>query len=311
VSAPPSSIPMLATFAPALFVILWSTGFVVARAITPYADPNLFLIARFGGTAALFACVALAARAPWPRGREIGKHLFAGALLQGVYLGAGYWAVAQGLSVGVMALLGALQPLLTAAFAARLFGERLPPRRWTGMALGLAGVVLVLSPKLLAATHAAHAASGALANAAAHSHASPLLVVLVAVVSVGSITAGTLYQKTSLAQADIRSASAVQNAGAAIVAVALALVLGETRWIASPTLWFSLAWGIAMLSGAGVTLLVWMVRNGDAARATALLFLAPPLAALESWLLFGETLTAVQMAGFGVALAGVLIARRA
>ena len=304
---------MLATFAPTLFVVLWSTGFVVARAIAPYADPNLFLLARFTGTAALFAIVALVMRAPWPRGREIGKHLFAGALLQGVYLGAGYWAVAQGLSAGVMALLGALQPLLTAAVAARMFGERLPPRRWSGMSLGLAGVVLVLSPKLYAAMHAA---GGAIADAAAatmntHAHANPLLVVIVAVVSVGSITAGTLYQKTSLAHADIRSASAVQNLGAAIVAAVLALVLGETRWIATPTLWFSLAWGIAMLSGAGVTLLVWMVRHGDAARATALLFLAPPLAALESWLLFGETLTPMQMAGFGVALVGVLIARRA
>ncbi|MEM5421323.1 MULTISPECIES: DMT family transporter [Paraburkholderia] len=304
---------MLATFAPTLFVFLWSTGFVVARAIAPYADPNLFLLARFAGTAALFTIVALVMRAPWPRGREIGKHLFAGALLQGVYLGAGYWAVAQGLSAGVMALLGALQPLLTAAIAARTFGERLPPLRWTGMSLGLAGVVLVLSPKLYAAMHAG---GGAIADAAAatapmHAHANPLLVVVVAVVSVGSITAGTLYQKTSLAQADIRSASAVQNLGAAIVAAVLALVLGETRWIATPTLWFSLAWGIAMLSGVGVTLLVWMVRHGDAARATALLFLAPPLAALESWLLFGETLTPVQMAGFGVALAGVLLARRA
>ncbi|MEX3941884.1 DMT family transporter [Paraburkholderia sp. BR10937] len=301
---------MLATFAPTLFVFLWSTGFVVARAIAPYADPNLFLLARFAGTAALFTIVALVMRAPWPRGREIGKHLFAGALLQGVYLGAGYWAVAQGLSAGVMALLGALQPLLTAAVAARMFGERLPPRRWSGMSLGLAGVVLVLL------SAAMHAAGGAIADAAAattvtHAHASPLLVVVVAVVSVGSITAGTLYQKTSLAQADIRSASAVQNLGAAIVAAVLALVLGETRWIAAPTLWFSLAWGIAMLSGAGVTQLVWMVRHGDAARATALLFLAPPLAALESWLLFGETLTPVQMAGFGVALAGVLLARRA
>ena len=177
------------------------------------------------------------------------------------------------------------------------------------MALGLAGVVLVLSPKLYAAMHAA---SGAIADTAAgQRHAHPLLVVIVALAAVGSITAGTLYQKTSLAQADIRSASAVQNAGAAIVAAALALGLGETRWTASPTLWFSLAWGIVMLSGAGVTLLVWMVRHGDAARATALLFLAPPLAALESWLLFGETLTPTQMAAFGVALAGVLIARRA
>jgi len=293
---------MFARIAPALFVVIWSTGFVVARAIAPYADPNLFLLARFGGTAALFAAVALFARAPWPRGREIGKHLVAGALLQGLYLGAGYWAVAQGLSAGVMALLGALQPLLTAAFAAKLFGERLSPQRWIGLSLGLAGVVLVLMPKLQAAVHGAPSTQG---------HATPLLVILVAVVAVGSITAGTLYQKTSLAQADIRSASAVQNAGAAIVAVLLALALGEHRWVASTTLWVSLAWGIAMLSGAGVTLLVWMVRHGDAARATALFFLAPPLAALESWLLFGEILVPVQIAGFAVALVGVLIARRA
>lgn len=297
---------MPASFVPAVFVVLWSTGFVVARAIAPYADPNLYLLARFGGTAALFACAALAARVRWPKGRDLVRHLFAGALLQGVYLGGGYWAVAQGLSAGVMALLGALQPLLTAAFAARLFGETLSPRRWTGMGLGLAGVILVLAPKLSAATK--HAAGAA---ASPGGHAPAWLVVAVAIASVGAITAGTLYQKTSLAQADIRSASAVQNFGAAVVAALLAVALGEQRWIASPTLWISVAWGVLMLSGAGVTLLVWMVRRGDAARATALLFLAPPLAALQGYIGFGETLLPIQIAGFAVALAGVSIARRA
>ncbi|WP_341316058.1 DMT family transporter [Paraburkholderia sp. IMGN_8] len=289
---------MLATFAAAVFVVLWSTGFVVARAITPYADPNLFLLARFGGTALLFALAALLARAAWPTGRALGKHLVAGALLQGVYLGAGYWAVAQGLSAGVMALLGALQPLATAAVAAPLFGERLSRRGWAGMALGLVGVALVLEPKLAAAT-----------PPTPHGDAPPWLVVLVSILAVGAITAGTLFQKTSLAKADIRSASAVQNFGAALVAVIFALSLGEHRWIASRTLWTSLAWGIVMLSGIGVTLLVWMVRRGDAARATALVFLAPPLAALEGYLGFGETLLPVQIAGFAVALAGVLLAR--
>lgn len=292
---------MLATFLPAVFVVLWSTGFVVARAITPFADPNLFLLARFGGTALLFALAAGFARAPWPRGRDLVKHLFAGALLQGVYLGAGYWAVAQGLSAGVMALLGALQPLLTAALAAPLFGERLSRRGWAGMALGLAGVALVLQPKLAAsAPHLPHAEQGG---------APGWLVVGVSILAVGAITAGTLFQKTSLASADLRSASAVQNFGAAIVAALLALALGEHRWVASPTLWASLAWGIVMLSGIGVTLLVWMVRRGDAARATALLFLAPPLAALEGYIGFGETLLAVQIAGFALALLGVLLAR--
>ncbi|MFL9949384.1 DMT family transporter [Paraburkholderia agricolaris] len=289
---------MLVSSIAALFVVLWSTGFVVARAITPYADPNLFLLARFGGTALIFALAAFAARAAWPTGRDLGKHLLAGALLQGVYLGAGYWAVAQGLSAGVMALLGALQPLATAAVAAPLFGERLSRRGWAGMALGLVGVVLVLEPKLAAA-----------APATPHGDAPPWLVVLISIVAIGAITAGTLFQKTSLAKADIRSASAVQNFGAAVVAAILALALGEHRWIASATLWGSLAWGIVMLSGISVTLLVWMVRRGDAARATALMFLAPPLAALEGYVGFGETLLPVQIAGFGVALVGVLLAR--
>jgi drug/metabolite transporter (DMT)-like permease len=289
---------MLASLIAAVFVVLWSTGFVVARAITPYADPNLFLLARFGGTALVFALAAIVARSAWPTGRGLGKHLAAGALLQGIYLGAGYWAVAQGMSAGVMALLGALQPLATAAVAAPLFGERLSRRGWTGMALGLAGVVLVLEPKLAAA-----------APPTAHGNAPGWLVVVISVAAVASITAGTLFQKTSLAKADIRSASAVQNVGAALVAAVLALALGEHRWIASATLWASLAWGIAMLSGISVTLLVWMVRRGDAARATALMFLAPPLAALEGYAGFGETLLPVQIAGFAVALTGVLLAR--
>jgi drug/metabolite transporter (DMT)-like permease len=292
---------MLATLIAAVFVVLWSTGFVVARAITPFADPNLFLLARFGGTALLFALAAVLARAAWPTGRDLGKHLLAGALLQGVYLGAGYWAVAQGLSAGVMALLGALQPLLTAAVAVPLFGERLSRRGWAGMGLGLAGVVLVLQPKLSAA--APHA------SRIAHGNAPNWLVVAVSILAIGAITAGTLFQKTSLARADIRSASAVQNFGAAAVAAVLALALGEHRWVASPTLWGSLAWGIVMLSGISVTLLVWMVRRGDAARATALMFLAPPLAAIEGYIGFGETLLTVQIAGFVVALLGVLLAR--
>jgi drug/metabolite transporter (DMT)-like permease len=298
ISAPVAAGVMLASINAVVFVFLWSTGFIVARAIAPFADPNLFLLARFSGTALLFACAALIGRAVWPTGRALGKHLVAGALLQGVYLGAGYWAIAQGMSAGVMALLGALQPLLTAAVAAPLFGERLSRRGWSGMALGLAGVALVLEPKLTAA-----------GLPATHGHAPAWLVVTISIVAVVAITAGTLFQKTSLASADLRSSSAVQNFGAALVAALFALALGEHRWIPSPTLWVSLVWGIVMLSGVSLTMLVWLVRRGDASRATALLFLVPPLAAIEGYVGFGETLTLVQIAGFVVALVGVLLAR--
>lgn len=255
--------------AAAAFVALWSTGFIVARAIKPYADPNLYLLARFCGTALLYAGIALAARAPWPAPREWGRHLLAGALLQGFYLSASYWAVAHGLSAGVMALLGALQPLATAALAAPLFGERLAARGWFGMALGVAGVALVLAPKLGDAPAAA-----------------------------GDAPAWAVV------------AVALQNLGAALVAGAAAVALGETRWHGAPALWFSLAWGIGMLSGVAVMLLMAMLRRGEAARATSLLFLAPPLAALQGYALFGETLVPLQLAGFALALAGVTLARR-
>lgn len=283
---------MLTSIVAAAFVALWSTGFIVARAIKPYADPNLFLLARFAGTAVLFGAVALATRAPWPARREWPRHLIAGALLQGVYLGASYWAVAQGLNAGVMALLGALQPLATAVLAVPLFNERLSARGWLGMALGLAGVALVLAPKV----------AGGVAPA--------WLVVAVSVLSVGAITAGSLYQNGKLAQSDLRTAVAVQNLGAALVAALFAVLLHETRWSGAPALWVSLVWGVVFLSGGAVTMLMWMLRRGNAARATSLLFLAPPLAALQGYLMFGETLAAIQLAGFAVALAGVVLARR-
>ncbi|KAB0655315.1 DMT family transporter [Burkholderia territorii] len=135
-------------------------------------------------------------------------------------------------------------------------------------------------------------------------------VVAVSILSVGSITAGSLYQKGKLAQNDLRTAVAVQNLGAAIVAAVFVVLLHETRWIGAPALWISLVWGVVFLSGGAVTMLMWMLRRGNAARATSLLFLAPPLAALQGYLLFGETLAAVQLAGFGLALAGVVLARR-
>lgn len=279
--------------APILFVLIWSTGFLVARAVAPYADPNLFLLVRFCLVTALFAGLAVAAGAAWPRGRALGWHLAAGGLLHGIYLGAGYWAVGRGLAAGVMALFGALQPLFSAVLAIALMGERLAWRIWAGLMVGLAGVGLVVAPKLLA--------TGA-------GSVSPF-VVAVALLGIVAATVGTSVQQTSLAAADIRSASAVQNAGAAVVAATLALLLGETRWLPDLALYASLAWSVLVLSGGGTTLLVWMVRGGEATRATALLFVVPPLAATEAYLVFGEALLPVQLLGFAVAMAGVLLVR--
>jgi drug/metabolite transporter (DMT)-like permease len=288
----------LGTIVAVAFVAIWSTGFIVARAIKPYADPNLFLLARFAGTAALFGVAALAMRVPWPPRREWSRHLIAGALLQGIYLGASYWAVAQGLNAGIMALLGALQPLVTAMLAVWLFKEQLRARSWLGMALGLAGVMLVLAPKV---TGSAAMPSGVVPA---------WLVVAVSVLAIGSITAGSLYQKGKLAQSDLRTALVLQNLGAAIVAAVLAVVLHESRWVGAPQLWLSLVWCVVFLSGGAIMMLMWMLRRGNAARATSLMFLAPPLAALQGYLLFGETRAGIQMAGFAVTLLGVVLVQR-
>ncbi len=275
----------------ALFILIWSTGFIVAKLVARVADPNLFLAVRCSLAGLLFLVVAVAARARWPHGREIPKHLLAGMLLQGGYLGGTYWAVGQGLAPGVMALLGALQPLLTAVLAIAVLREIPSRRTWVGLLLGVGGVALVLMPGV----------------AAGGSGGVPARVFAVAIAAVLSLTAGTVLQKTSIAAADLRASAVLQNAGAAAMVGLLALTRGETRWIPGAALWGSLAWASLVLSGLGTLLLVWMVRRGRAANVASLLLLAPPLAATESYLLFDDRLTAVQIAGFAIALAGVFL----
>ncbi|HEX4419429.1 MAG TPA: DMT family transporter [Kofleriaceae bacterium] len=276
---------------PALFILIWSTGFIVAKLIAPVADPNLFLAVRMTLAALLFLIIALAARAPWPARRDVPKHVLAGVLLQGGYLGGTYWAVAQGLAPGVMALLGAIQPLLTAGLAILVLREIPTRRTWLGLLLGLGGVALVMVPGLLARG----------------STAMPLPVVAVAIAAVLSLTAGTVLQKTSIASADLRASSVLQNAGAAVAVGLLALARGETRWVSGLTVWAALAWAALVLSGLGTFMLVWLIRRGRAANVASLLLLAPPLAATESFLLFGDRLTAIQIAGFALALTGVFL----
>lgn len=281
--------------APLLFIVIWSTGFLVGRGVAAHADPFWFLAVRFACVAAAFAAIALWARAPWPRGgRRIGLQLLAGALMSGVYLGPSWWAMSKGLPAGVMALIGALQPLFTALISVAL-GRRLSRLTWAGLALGFGGVALVLEPKL----------------AAVGGNALSLPVVLVAAGSIFSLTVGSMVQKSPLlASGDLRSASAVQNLGAAAVLLLMALAVGQPHWDGSALLWGYLAYAVIMLSLGGATLLIWLMRQGEATRTAALLLVVPPLAALEAWWIFGETLSALQLLGFVLAIGGVALARR-
>jgi drug/metabolite transporter (DMT)-like permease len=204
---------MLRLGVPLVFVLIWSTGFIVAKAVLPHADLQFFLIARFSLTAIVMGRAALILGAPWPGARRAAPHVLAGALMQGIYLCASYWAITHGMAAGVMALLGALQPLFTALFSVSFMGKTLQTRSWLGLFIGFAGVGLVLAPKLI--THGA----GSLT----------LLPVAAALVSVLAVTTGTIVQKW-LATTDLRAAASIQSFGAALVAVLGALILGTPRW---------------------------------------------------------------------------------
>jgi drug/metabolite transporter (DMT)-like permease len=285
---------MLRFAIPVIFVLIWSTGFIVAKAVAPHADLQLFLVARFALTALVMGLAALAVGADWPRGKGWLTHLLAGVLMQGIYLCASYWAIAHGMAAGVMALLGALQPLFTALFLVVATRVRFGVRTWGGLMVGFAGVACVLAPKLAAT------GTGSLGVLSTGS----------ALLSVAAITAGALIQKW-LPRVDLRSAACVQNVGGMLTAVVMTVLAGSTRWDNTVLLWSALVWAVLVPSVVGTTLLMWMMRHGEATKVTALLLLAPPLAAVQAYLFFNETLSPVQFVGFALALLGVLLARSA
>ncbi|WP_420139498.1 DMT family transporter [Sphingomonas sp.] len=279
--------------APILFVLIWSSGFIVARAAAPHAAPELVLLARMLLSAVLLGSLAALARERLPRGRRLGLHLLAGVLLNGIYLCTSWWAIARGMPAGIMALLGALQPLVVAVASFGALGERLGVRAWAGLVLGLGGVALVLQPLLMRGGHASV----------------PLFVAVMAVAAIVAMAAGTMIQRGSITGDPMRVSGAVQNLGGAVVAAIAMLALGDHRWDDALALWLALGWSVIGLSVGALSLLVWMTRHQGATRVSALLLLVPPLAAIEAWLLFGERLVPIQLAGFALALGGVLLAR--
>jgi drug/metabolite transporter (DMT)-like permease len=284
---------LLPRLAPPLFVLIWSTGFIVARLVAPHADPLTFLWVRYVLAALVLAGVALLLRAPWPKTRTGWRDgLVAGVLLHGIYLGGVFWAVKHGLPAGIAALIAGLQPLATGLLVGPLLGERVSARRWLGIAVGCLGAALVVGPKL--------GVPGGL----------PALPLLVCVVAMLSITFGTIWQKRTGSATDLRTNTVVQYVGAALVTLPLALILEDGRLEPVVPLYIGLAWAVFGLSIGAIGLLMLLIRRGAVAGVAALLYLVPPVSALMAFALFGETLTLLQVAGMVVAAVGVAIASR-
>ena len=278
---------------PVVFVLIWSTGFVVARYGMPHAGPLTFLSLRFLLSALAFGLWIAVARAPWPKGRTQWLHLaVTGVLMHAGYLGGVWAAVKDGLGAGMAALIVGLQPVLTAVWLSAFSGgtARVRPAQWLGLVLGLAGLLLVVGHKLHLGQ--AHALNLALAGMA-------LL----------SITAGTLYQKRWLAPCDVRSASAVQLVAALAITAPLAM-LEPYRFEWHPALLGALAWSVLVLTLGGSSLLYLLIQRGAATAVASLMYLVPPCTAVLAWWLFGETLTLWSLMGLALTAAGVALVVR-
>lgn len=279
--------------APAMFVLLWSTGFIGAKLGLPYAEPLTFLAIRFVCVTSLLALLALALRRPWPAGWQTRAHLgLAGVMLHAGYLCGVFCAIHKGLSAGQVALIVGLQPLLTALLSALLLGERVSRIQWLGLMLGFAGVVLVVGKRI--GTGGSDAA------------------LALAVMSLSSITLGTLYQKRFVPSFDLWTGSALQFAASLLVVGPLALLLesGRVEW--TPGFFFALGWLTLVLSIGAISLLHLLIRRGAATRISALFYLTPPTTASMAWVIFGERLDASALAGMALCGVGVwlVIGRR-
>ncbi len=275
---------------PVVFVLIWSTGFIVARYGMPHAPPLKFLAMRYLLSVICFGVWAWLARAALPVARAQWGHLaVTGVLMHAGYLGGVWAAVKLGMGAGLVALLVGLQPVLTAVWVSSQ-GGRVTRRQWGGLALGFAGLALVVWQKLgLGEIHALNLALAGLALI--------------------SITVGTLYQKRFVAPCDVRAASLVQLGAAFAVTLPLALLEGEAmRW--NTELVAAMAWSVLALTLGGSSLLYLLIQRGAATSVTSLLYLVPPSTALMAWALFGEPITAMTVAGMALTAFGVSLVVR-
>ena len=280
---------------PVVFVLIWSTGFIVARYGMPYAPPFKFLAVRYGLSIVCFLAWAWLARVRWPASGRQWLHLaLTGVLMHAFYLGGVWAAVKAGMGSGLSALVVGLQPVLTAIWLSST-GARVSKRQWLGLAFGFAGLVLVVSRKFGPGDSSDHA---------------DLVSLSCAVAALLSITAGTLYQKRFVAACDVRTASVVQLVAALLVTLPLALLESEAmRWNAE--LGGAMAWSVLALTLGGSSLLYLLIQRGAATTVTSLLYLVPPCTALMAWLLFAEPITVTTLLGTALTAFGVSLVVRA
>jgi len=270
---------------PWLFVLIWSTGFIVARYGMPYAPPMKFLAYRYLFSVLCLGAWVWLARVTWPTTKAQWGHLaLTGVLMHAGYLGGVWTAVKAGMGAGLIALIVGLQPVLTAGWLSSQ-GAQVSRRQWLGLALGLSGLVMVVGHKLEASTEVS------------------LYTLGFGLLALMSITLGTLYQKRWLQPCDVRSAGVIQLASAGLVTLPLALL--ESEPMAWDLMWGAMVWSVLVLTIGGSSLLYMLLQRGAATQVTSLLYLVPPTTAVMAWVLFDEPIHALTVLGIAVTALGV------
>lgn len=280
-----------ARLAPFIFVLLWSTGFIGAKYGLPYADPFIFLSLRIFIAALILFLVALIVRAPVAIGaRAIRSSMLIGFFLHACYLGGVFFAISEGLSASVAAVVTSLQPVLVSLLAVRVLGEKLKKAQVAGLAIGLTGVIMVLGPTLKSDV--------------------PITGLLgVAVALIGS-TSATLLQKKIGTGVPLLAGTAYQYLASGSVLALAAVTTGGVTIEWSPKFILAFIWLIAVLSVGAVLLLLWLLNTGSAATVSSLFYLVPPATAVEAYFLFGEKVNTQGLIGIAVTALGVWLVIR-
>jgi len=276
--------------APSIFVVLWSTGFIATKYVLHGAAPLTYLSIRMAVVVGLMAIIVAVTRPKWPDSSGIGHSIVAGILVHGFYLGGTAVAIAHSIPAGLSALIPGLQPILTSTLANRWLGERVTPLQWTGLLLGLAGVVLILHGRQMTGD----AGWGWLASG----------------VSLVSITLGTLYQRRYCNQIDWRAGNLVQY-------IAVTIFFGAGAWLFEDNAvqWsrefvLAVAWLAVVLSIGSIGLLYWLIRRSAATSVASLFYLVPAVTSVMAYVLFGERLDGVAIAGMMACAAAVFLVNR-
>ncbi len=281
---------LAARAAPAVFVVLWSTGFIATKYVLHSAEPLTYLAIRMVLVVALMAVIAAIARPRWPDRIGIAHSVVAGILVHGFYLGGTAVAIAHSIPAGLSALIPGLQPILTSTLANRWLGERVTPLQWAGLLIGLSGVVLILHDRPISG----EAGWGWFASA----------------VSLVSITLGTLYQRRYCGGIDWRAGNLVQYIAVAIFFSVGARLFetGVVRWTGEFIV--ALIWLAVVLSLGSIGLLYWLIRRSAATSVASLFYLVPAVTAVMAYVLFGERLDAVAIAGMVACAAAVFLVNK-